>query len=250
MYAVLDPHIQYDITINKHGEPPKYLSLSKPLTHQRTHAFDPRYFTSEINNNEIKLSTFKPTYRKSDRSSKSKNINYKKNYVCKSNNDIEYSKDPYFGLVRGTEGKISADAYAHSSINVNNISKNMTFERNTSKYNSDNKKNASEKDFISEPNSFRTSNHSRKSVNKNTEQRKIKDSPTNEQKSSNVNHSVDIQEDYKPRPGKVREIASKFDRNTKNYAQSINFRKERPRPIQSYGHQAYLDHVFPDAVEI
>ncbi|XP_013170105.1 PREDICTED: uncharacterized protein LOC106119609 [Papilio xuthus] len=220
VYAVLDPHIQYDITINKHGEPPKYLSLSKPLTHQRTHAFDPRYFANEINNNEIKLSTFKPAYRKSNRSSKSKNVNYKKNYVCKSNNDIEYSKDPCFGIVRGTEGN-SANAYTHNLLK-------------------------------SDPKNFRLSNRSRKSVEKTTplEEEKKKESSTIEQKVSNVCNHEDTIEDYKPMPGKVREIASKFDRNTKSYAQSLNFKKERPRPIQSYGYQAYLDHIFPDAVEI
>ncbi|KPI95689.1 Neural cell adhesion molecule 1 [Papilio xuthus] len=255
VYAVLDPHIQYDITINKHGEPPKYLSLSKPLTHQRTHAFDPRYFANEINNNEIKLSTFKPAYRKSNRSNKSKNVNYKKNYVCKSNNDIEYSKDPCFGIVRGTEGN-SANAYTHSSRNdVNKISKDMTFERNSFIYNSssNNKMNGSEKDLLkSDPKNCRLSNRSRKSVEKTTplEEEKKKESSTIEQKVSNVRNHEDTIEDYKPRPGKVREIASKFDRNTKSYAQSLNFKKERPRPIQSYGYQAYLDHIFPDAVEI
>ncbi|KPJ08615.1 Poliovirus receptor-related protein 3 [Papilio machaon] len=254
VYAVLDPHIQYDITINKHGEPPKYLSLSKPLTHQRTHAFDPRYFANEINNNEIKLSTFKPVYRKSDRSSKGKNVNHKKSYVCKSNNDIEYSKDPCFGIVKGTESYLKNAFTQSSRYDVNKISKDIILERNSSKYNSNNETNAFEKDlFKSDPKSFRTSNHSRKSVDKTTpvkEVRKKIEISTNEQKEFNVNVNGDTTEDYKPRPGKVKEIASKFDRNTKNYAQSLNFKKERPRPLQTYGYQAYLDHVFPDAVEI
>lgn len=67
----------------------------------------------------------------------------------------------------------------------------------------------------------------------------------------NVKHDYgDVIEDYTPRPGKVREIASRFNRNSANVGQSVNSSKGRPKPLQSYGDQAYLDHVFPDAVEI
>uniref|UniRef100_A0A2A4JZU9 Uncharacterized protein n=2 Tax=Heliothis virescens TaxID=7102 RepID=A0A2A4JZU9_HELVI len=60
---------------------------------------------------------------------------------------------------------------------------------------------------------------------------------------------VDAEEEFRPRPGKVREIASRFNKcSTGNV--TLNTRKDRPKPLQSYGHQAYLDHVFPDAVEI
>ena len=59
----------------------------------------------------------------------------------------------------------------------------------------------------------------------------------------------DIEEEFRPRPGKVREIASRFNKQSTGNV-TLNTKRERPKPLQSYGHQAYLDHVFPDAVEI
>lgn len=252
VYAVLDPHIQYDITISKHGEPPKYLSLSKPLTHQRTHAFDPRYFADDINNND-KLSTFKPAYRKSDRSNRSKGGNIKKNYVCRSNIDIEYSKDPHFGMVRSTEGKDKINAYARSSRNnVNRRKTDSSSEINFSKLDEDKRKDFVERDLV-KANPKRTSNRSGRNVQPHTIAETIQRNNMENivrRESDEVRHRIDSKDDCMPRPGKVREIASKFDKNSKDYSQSINKGRERPKPIQSYGHQAYLDHVFPDAIEI
>lgn len=56
-----------------------------------------------------------------------------------------------------------------------------------------------------------------------------------------------VDEDYKPKPGKVKEIASKFNRDSMNVLPS---KKKRPKPLQSFCNQAYLDHIFPDAVEV
>ncbi|CAG9786893.1 unnamed protein product [Diatraea saccharalis] len=113
VYAVLDPHIQYEVTINKHGEPPKYLSLSRPLNHQRTHHFNPQVITNnEINNNdyfnENRFSTFKTGPPKARRSNKSndRKIRTYESYVCKTNNDVEYSKNPFFGIARDAENNI------------------------------------------------------------------------------------------------------------------------------------------------
>ncbi|CAH2048771.1 unnamed protein product, partial [Iphiclides podalirius] len=249
VYAVLDPHIQYDITISKHGEPPKYLSLSKPLTHQRTHAFDPRYFANDLNNNANKVSSFKPAYRKSDRSSRSQGGNYKKNYVCRSNIDIEYSKDPHFGMVRGTESKDTANAYARSSSNVNRRNQGSTSEINSAKIISEAKNKGSLEQDLVKASPKRISNRSGKNAARQTFTQAVQkitvDDKENEKRQPHIES-----DDCRPRPGQVREIASIFDRNSKDYAQRVNTRRERPKPIQSYGHQAYLDHIFPDAIEI
>lgn len=237
VYAVLDPHIQYEITINKHGELPKYLSLSKPLTHQRTHAFDPQTITNEINNNNYeRFSTFKSGPPKARRSNKSNGKN-NKNYVCKTNNDIEYSKDPYFGKVRSTD-MINQNAQTY---NEHRDSKNYSrmYDRNNSGRKVDRRnQDGFEKDF---QNVKRSSNRSWKGTKE--KERSFEDLTEG---NNNIN---DTEEDFKPKPGKVREIASRFNKCS-NGNVTLNTKKERPKPLQSYGHQAYLDHVFPDAVEI
>lgn len=248
VYAVLDPHIQYEITINKHGEPPKYLSLSKPITHQRTHAFDPRNITTnEINNNELvnKFSTFKTGPQKIRRSGKNNGRrNYDNNYISKTNNDVEYSKDPNFGMPRGFNDivDINAQTARHNEIRSSKSSRKFVtngFERNN-KYNPDRVE-----DFRSDIK--RTSNRSWR-----YEDTKITKADKEEKMESfnNDNNKEVIENDCKPRPGKVKEIASRFNRHCLENLQGQKLKRERPKPLQSYGYQAYLDHVFPDAVEI
>lgn len=65
---------------------------------------------------------------------------------------------------------------------------------------------------------------------------------------SNTKHENNDYND-RPKPGKVREIALRFDRNCSE-EKSFKSKKGRPKPLQSYGNQSYLDHVFPDAIEI
>lgn len=236
VYAVLDPHIQYEITINKHGEPPKYLSLSKPLTHQRTHSFDPKSVPhKEINNNDYdRFSSFKsgpPKIRRSNHRKKG----HEQNYVSRTNNDVEYSKDPFFGKVKSTDTNQYAQKY-YEHRDAKNYSR--MYEKNNSgrKENDRRNRDGFESDF---QNAKRSSNRSsRGTIEK---ERSFKDFIE-----KNVNQ--DKEEDFKPRPGKVREIASRFNRYSSN-VQSLT-KKQRPKPLQSYGNQAYLDHVFPDAVEI
>lgn len=235
VYAVLDPHIQYEITINKHGEPPKYLSLSKPLTHQRTHAFDPQNVTNEINNNDHydKFSSFKPGPPKARRSNKSNNS---QNYVCKTNNDIQYSKDPHFGKVRSTD-TINHNAQKY---NEHRDSKNYSrmYERNNSGRKENDRRN--QDDFVKDlQNTKRSSNRSLKGT-------KEKERSFEDFTEGNKQHD---EEDFRPRPGKVREIASKFNKYSSGNV-TLSTKKDRPKPLQSYGHQPYLDHVFPDAIEI
>lgn len=239
VYAVLDPHIQYDITINKHGEPPKYLSLSKPLTHQRTHAFNPQNIVNEINNNDNRFTTFKagpPKIRRSNKSNQSLNTTNHP-YTCKTNNDIEYLRDPFFGMNR-TASK-GTEAYAQSSRhNENRSSKKHSrmYERNNSgRLGENNLRN----DFI---------NNSRRASNRSWRDKLADANKEREGASDEIEREKEVYEDFKPRPGKVKEIASRFNRNSNN--QSSNFKKERPKPLNSYGNQAYLDHVFPDAIEI
>lgn len=235
VYAVLDPHIQYEITINKHGEPPKHLSLSKPLTHQRT--FDAH--ESEINNNEFenRFTTFKSGPTKLRRSNRSDQNANNKNYVCKTNNDIEYSKDPYFGIARDKQQNRKSKTYSRM------------YERN----NSGKKDNGRDQIEADLKDARRMSN---RSWNYGGEAKQVKEQEKERsfeelREDKNVKHDYgDVIEDYTPRPGKVREIASRFNRNSANVGQSVNSSKGRPKPLQSYGDQAYLDHVFPDAVEI
>lgn len=230
VYAVLDPHVQYDITINTHGEPPKYLSLSKPLTHQRTHSFNPQNIVNEINNNDHRFSTFKSGPPKMRRSNKSNQSKTNHSYTCKTNNDIEYSRDPYFGLNKTESKEVNAQISRHS---VNRGSRNYSrmYERNNS---------GRRNDVV---NNNRASNRSWR--DKLTDTKIQKEHAFEEvEKGKEMYNS----EDYTPRVGKVKEIASRFNRNSSN--QSVNFKKERPKPLQSYGNQAYLDHVFPDAVEV
>ncbi|KAJ8722247.1 hypothetical protein PYW08_004649 [Mythimna loreyi] len=237
VYAVLDPHIQYEITINKHGEPPKYLSLSKPLTHQRTHAFDPHSITNEINNNDYdRFSTFKTGPPKARRSNKSYDKN-NKNYVSKTNNDVEYSKDPHFGQLRSTDSTNQNAQKYNEHKDTKNYSR--MYDRNNSGRKENDRKNTNgfEKDF---QNNKRSSYQSWKGTNE--KERSFEDF-------TERNVKQDIEEDYRPRPGKVKEIASRFNKSSTGNV-TLNTKKERPKPLQSYGNQAYLDHVFPDAVEI
>lgn len=228
VYAVLDPHIQYDITINKHGEPPKYLSLSKPLTHQRTHAFNPQNI-DEINNNNTTFTTFKdpPKIRRSNKSNNSKKS--KQSYISKTNNDVEYSKDPKYSIK-------AEELNAQERHNEHRTSKNYTrmYERN----NSGRRIYDSEIDKLEDRR--RHSNRSWKDGGAKLE---------NIKRFDKIDNQKEDDRDFRPRPGKVKEIASRFNKNSEN-VQSLNAKRERPKPLQSYGHQAYLDHVFPDAVEI
>ncbi|XP_072948788.1 uncharacterized protein [Epargyreus clarus] len=257
VYAVLDPHVQYELTINKHGEPPKYLSLSKPLTHQRTHAFDPQNISAyEINNNnnfnDNRFSTFKsgpPKIRRSDRSSYRRNNKNQQNYVCKSNYDIEYSRDPFFGMAR--DNRNTANNYAQRDVK-NNTSRGKAnyrmYERNGSGKRNNNSKKNEERD-----------NYVRNDPNRSSNNRKVEDKIVNrvvrdkEKERSFEEYKVQYRNDdgveELPRPGKVREIASRFNRNSVDNGQPVSFKTDRPKPLQSCD-QAYLDHIFPDAVEI
>ncbi|CAB3227204.1 unnamed protein product [Arctia plantaginis] len=238
VYAVLDPHIQYDITINKHGEPPKYLSLSKPLTHQRTHAFNPHNVPDkEINNNDYeRFSSFKAGPPKARRSS-NRQHEREQNFVSKTNNDIEYSKDPFFGKARNTDCNQHAQKY-----NEHRDSKKYLrmYDRNNSgrKQNDKIHNDGFEKDY---QNTKRSSNRSWKST------QKIERSFEDSIEGDHINREKEV--DFKPRPGKVKEIASRFNMCSGDNVQSFS-KNQRPKPLQSYGDQAYLDHVFPDAVEI
>lgn len=257
VYAVLDPHIQYEITINKHGEPPKYLSLSKPLTHQRTHAFDPQHIANEISNNdnnENRFSTFKTgpsKARRSNRSSDRKINTFEQSYICKSNNDIEYSKDPFFGIARGIEKESDLNNGRNNEYRSSKTYSRMYERNNSGKRDNVRKENQDKEDNYSKADNRRSSNRRRyedkntykKSANEREKERSFEEFCED----INANEVRDKVEDYKPRPGKVREIASKFNRNSSNVSQP---KKERPKPLQSYGNQAYLDHVFPDAVEV
>ncbi|CAG4971168.1 unnamed protein product [Colias eurytheme] len=244
VYAVLDPHIQYELMINKHGEPPKYLSLSKPLTHQRTHAFDPQTFKqNEINNNDIMFTTFKqepPKVRRSDRSSKRSSRN-KNNFVSNTNFDIEYSRDPFFGKVRSTEHN---DALGNNRLRR---SKKNVYEKNNSGRNVNN---APDKltDIINKEEVRRTSQRKKEYIvdnNINEKERSFEDL-----KEEPRVQCRNIEDEHMPRPGKVKEIASRFDKHSINNFKYLNIKNERPKPLQSFCDQKYLDHVFPDAVEI
>lgn len=253
VYAVLDPHIQYDITISKHGEPPKYLSLSKPISHQRTHEFDPQYVrNNEINNNckdvnENRFTTFKgpvkSNIRKSNRSNNQRNskINEQRN-ICKTNNDIEYTADPYFGINVGTNNFDTLFSLDRDDQQRSSKSYTRMYERN----NSGRSDKLNRKPVIDSTNVRKDGNRNKKiDLNINANKKAIKidqDVKRNEDK-------YDGTEDYKPRPGKVREIASRFNQYSGNLRNSFRKSKIRPKPIQ-IGNQAYLDHVFPDAVEI
>lgn len=256
VYAVLDPHIQYEITINKDGEPPTYLSLSKPLTHQRTHAFDPqKIICNDVNNNKEKnFTTFKSQLSNSRRSYNNKDRHhnsYKKNYVCKANADIEYSKDPNFGTIRENVTKDIIDMHAQNNRNNEN--------RNSKKYSQIHYQNSSRRRknyFTEKTTSFdkdlkRTSERGKdidqSESNKTEKERSFEEC---EEIQYNMENKEENQKDYEPRPGKVKEIASIFNRNSMLNLQPNYLKKERPKPLQSYGYQAYLDHVFPDAVEI
>lgn len=248
VYAVLDPHIQYEITINKHGEPPKYLSLSKPIAHQRTQEFDPHYVRDkEVNNNghdvnDNRFSTFKgpvkSNIRRSNRSS-SKIINSEgQRKVCKYNNDVEYTTDPYFGV------NVSTSNFDNLFSQDNNDGGRYfkTYTRMYERNNSGRSQKLSERKLDKEStNVRRESNRSKKTqgVNENA----VKKDDANDEK-------YDRAEDFKPRPGKVREIASRFNQYSGNLRNSFRRSKVRPKPIQIIGNQAYLDHIFPDAVEI
>lgn len=236
VYAVLDPHIQYEITINKHGEPPKYLSLSKPLMHQRTLSSDPN-IKHEINNNDFNenpFSTFKqgpPKARRSNRGDRNNHAN-NQSYVCKTNNDIEYTKDPYFGIARGDN--VNTNEY-RSSKNYSRM-----YERNSSGR-KDRKDNNIKQDVK------RASNRSSRGGDKKVVKEKERERSFEEFDAPNNMKQDFVEEDYKPKPGKVKEIASKFNRDSMNVLPS---KKKRPKPLQSFCNQAYLDHIFPDAVEV
>lgn len=242
VYAVLDPHIQYELTINNHGEPPKYLSLSKPLTHQRTHAFDPQTFKfNEINNNfynESGITKLRSDHnRKSDRNKRRNN----EHGHCKSNNDIKYSIDPNFGMVRDTNNMTDAQNRNRCSF----YNKNRMSGRSSGRKQDVTK--TSKKDILAKTNSNRGSSKSVKvkdfdvhTVRGNETERSFEDMKVNNKLQSK-------NDDTMPRPGKVKEIASKFNNNSVNG--KLSHTKVRPKPIQSYD-QAYINHIFPDAVEI
>lgn len=258
VYAVHDPHIQYELTINKHGEPPKYLSLSKPLTHQRTHAFDPQHFKfSEINNNffnENNLTTFKTDQRnrKSNRSNKRNNKN-EQCYASQSNRDIKYSIDPQFGMVRVPEENYMSDAQnVRNNTRSSFINKNRLYERNNSGRKNVTKKIEEKYDF-KRVDGKRASNGSKKVKNVQIHNRPVykdeKERSFEELKAEQNLHNDNSKINSLPRTGKVKEIASKFDRNSEKFRQAAKEKVKRPKSIQIYD-QAYLDHVFPDAVEI
>ncbi|CAH2237394.1 jg11249 [Pararge aegeria aegeria] len=254
VYAVLDPHIQYELTINKHGEPPKYLSLSKPLTNQRTHAFDPQNI-NEINNNyygnENRLpNETDPRIRKSDRSYKKNNKN-QKSYSCKSNQDVKYSIDPYFGMVRASKNN---NVFRAQNVRDNARSsfkdQSRMFERNNSAKKSV-AKNYEECEYSIKTDVKRASDRSRGKtvgVHRGTIQEYGKEfEDFNEE--SKV-QEVKIENDTMPRPGKVKELASRFNRKSaENNRQSVIVNVERPKTLESFD-KAYLNHVFPDAIEI
>lgn len=258
VYAVHDPHIQYELTINKHGEPPKYLSLSKPLTHQRTHAFDPQHFKfNEINNNFFNDNNL-PSFRTDQRNRKSNRSNKRNNkneqcYSSKSNRDIKYSIDPQFGMARAPEKNYMSDAQnVRNNTRSSFTNKNRIYERNGS-----GRKNATKK--IDENDDFkridgkRSSNGSKKVKNVQIHNRPVyeneKERSFEELKAVQKLHDDNSETNWLPQTGKVKEIASKFDRNSENFRQTAKEKAERPKSIQIYD-QAYLDHVFPDAVEI
>lgn len=257
VYAVLDPHIQYEVTINKHGEPPKYFSLSKPLTHQRAHAFDPQTVTNnDLNNNDYdnRFSTFKsgpPKMRRSNKSNEAKaNKNNQNIYVCKTNNDIEYSKNPFYGMDKDEENNIEIHK-DHNGNNENRNSKNYSrmYERNSSGRLQSQGKNDQEEYHRAD-----VKRHSQRSWKLEEErmqrnQAKLKDNDRSFEELKEDDARLEGTDD-KPRPGKVREIASRFNRNCPGNDVIIEIKRARPKPLQSYGHQAYLDHVFPDAIEI
>lgn len=208
------------------------------MTHQRTHAFDPNV-THEINNNdynENRFSTFKqgpPKARRSNRRHDRNNNANNQSYISKTNNDIEYTKDPYFGIARGD----------HVNTNEYRSSKNYSrmYERNNSGR-TDGKDNNIRQDVKRASNRSRREETYKKVVREKERERSFEEFEA----PNNVKQDF-IEEDYKPKPGKVREIASKFNRDSMNVPPS---KKERPKPLQSYSNQAYLDHIFPDAVEV
>ncbi|XP_069359571.1 protein PFF0380w-like [Maniola hyperantus] len=256
VYAVLDPHIQYELTINKHGEPPKYLSLSKPLTHQRTHAFDPLNIKfNEINNNYSNKNKpshqFDPRIRKSERSTERNNKN-EQSYSCKSNQDVKYSIDPHFGMVRASKANNVFKAQnvrnnARSSLN----DQSRMYERNSSARKSTARR-SEECDHSIKTDVKRASNRSKGKtvyVQKGTQENE-KECSFEDLKAENKVQENTNENDTMPRPGKVKELASRFNRNSvENYRQSVIVNVERPKTLQSFD-QAYLDHVFPDAIEI
>lgn len=244
VYAVLDPHIQYELTINKHGEPPKYLSLSKPLTHQRTHAFDPQTFKfNEINNNFYNENGI-PKYRsdqirKSDRSNRRNN----EQSYCKSNHDIKYSIDPHFGKARDSNNMADAQNRNRSSFyNKNRMhgrssgrKQNVTTENKGPFTKVDSKRASCKSVKVNDIDVHRAQG--------NEKERSFDDMKVNDKVREVKN------DDTMPRPGKVKEIASKFNRNSADLRQTVNTKVNRPKPIQSFD-QAYINHIFPDAVEI
>ncbi|KAL4716717.1 hypothetical protein ACJJTC_004836 [Scirpophaga incertulas] len=258
VYAVLDPHIQYELTINKHGEPPKYLSLSKPL-HQRSHAYIPHNVsTNEINNNdynENRFSTFKlgpPKARRSYKSNETK-LHMTDNYVSKCNNDVEYSRDPFFGIVRESEtnvdihnGNFDHNEYRNSKNYSRMYERNNYIRKGSCKLDQE----TSEPDNVKED--IRCSNRSFKNSGPElrTREKFMDNDRSFEEMKEIVDAKMDVCDDDKPRPGKVREIASKFNRNCPRDDKYEELKRARPKPLQSYGYQAYLDHVFPDAIEI
>lgn len=154
-------------------------------------------------------------------------------------------------MVRGADNKNGLDIY----LNRNNECRNSKtysrmYERNSSGRKDNVRKENQEVDLKKDVR--RASNRSRKYDDKDVFKKIIREKEK-ERSFEEINeemkakHVGDDREDYKPRPGKVKEIASKFNKNNSNYQQS---KKERPKPLQSYGHQAYLDHIFPDAVEV
>lgn len=227
VYAVLDPHIQYELTINKQGEPPRFLSLSKPL-HQRQQPFT---YTTELNNNDSKFTTFKTSpnkYRKSNRSQEL-DIALEKRNVCKYNNDIEYNIDPYFGVNRS-----------------HNVNDNDYTSRSKKLYLRNSGRKEKNREASSRNNAVRASDRSRR--RKMSREFDIEAKIFDERKAEAQNKRTS--DDCVPKTGKVKELASKFNRFSGSLGQSFRRSKGRPKPLQCYGNQAYLDHVFSDAVEI
>lgn len=225
------------------------MSLSKPLTHQRTHAFDPQSIHNEneiFNNNyltENRFTTFKSDekeLRKSNRSSDKKKSTQQRN-ICKTNNDIEYIRDPIFDMSNYEMFETYTQAHPFNNSHRNSKNYLRMHERNGSE-----RSDQLQNDNV--PDRRRQSNKSLK-FNNNVE---VQVSNSKDELGNHKEKEGKIKmEDDKPKPGKVKELASKFNKNsTEIYKQAFIRPKNRPKPLTSYGNQAYIDHVFPDAIEI
>lgn len=256
VYAVLDPHVQYELTINKYGEPPTYLSLSKPLTHQRTHAFDPQNLKyNEINNNCTNRNRLPnqndPRLRRSDRSYKKNNKN-QQSYLSRSNQDVKYSVDPNFGTVRAiVNNNISKEQNVRDNARSGFNDQSRMYDRNNSARKSTGRN--EQREFNIKTDVRRASNRSRDKnvgVPNELKQDNEKECSFQDSKVENKVREDKTENDTMPRPGKVKELASRFDRNnTERYGRSVIVNVDRPKTLESFD-QAYLNHVFPEAIEI